>query len=103
MMVFFEDGSWIKFSRLIEDEKLLVLVIYNKDIFSANDEKRNVWKKKGKLSLQLKRREKRIIYLNFLHLLEDCVFLTLCPITNFFKTKTGFLMKIKSHIITVLS
>ena len=50
-----------------------------------------------------KKKGKELWYLNFLHLLEDCVSLTLCPITNFFKTRTGLSMKIKTHVVTVLS
>ena len=60
-------------------------------------------KKKGNLLYDQKEKGKKLWYLNFLHLLEDCVSLSLCPITNVFKTRTGFSMKIKTYVVTVLS
>lgn len=51
----------------------------------------------------LKEKGKELWYLNFLYLLEDYVSLTLCLMINFFKIKTGFLIKIKTLVITVLS
>jgi len=39
-VIFAEDGSWSLPSTLQEGEKPLVLVTYNKSIFSANDGKR---------------------------------------------------------------
>ena len=60
-------------------------------------------KKKGNHLYDQKEKGEELWYLNFLHLLEDCVSLTLCPITNFFKTRTGLSMKIKTHIVTLLS
>lgn len=41
--------------------------------------------------------------MNFLHLLKNYMFLTICPIINFFKTITDFLTKIKSHIVSAQS
>lgn len=66
IVIFSENGLQIKFPRLREREKALILIIYNKNIFNANNEKRKIWKKKGKLSLQLKRKRKRIIISKFL-------------------------------------
>ena len=41
-MVFSEDGSWTRPLRLVEKEKLLVLVIHDESIFNANDGKKRV-------------------------------------------------------------
>ena len=42
MVVFLKDGLWKKPSKLIKREKLLVLVIDKKNIFSTNNEKRKI-------------------------------------------------------------
>ena len=65
MVVFFEDGSWIKPSGLVQGEKLLEVVIYE-SIFNTNDGKRKVWKEKRRSPLQLKGKRKRIIASEFL-------------------------------------
>ena len=65
-MVFSEDDSWTRPLGLVEREKPLVLVTYDKNIFNANDEKRRVWGKKRKLLLRLKRKGKEIIVSEFL-------------------------------------
>lgn len=70
MMIFLEDNSQIKFSRLRKGKKVLVLVIYNKSIFNANDKKRKIQKKKGKSPLQSKEKGKGIMISKFLTLIK---------------------------------
>ena len=66
IVVFSEDGSWIRSPGLIEGEKPLVLVTHDESIFSANDGKRRVWKEKGKLPLRPKGKGKGIMVSEFL-------------------------------------
>lgn len=44
---------------------MLILLIYNKNIFSANNKNKEIWKKKRKSSLQLKKKGKVIIVFKF--------------------------------------
>ena len=66
IVVFSEDGSWTRPLGLLDEEKPLVLVIHNQNIFNANDEKRRVWKEKRKLPLRPKRKGKGVIVSEFL-------------------------------------
>ena len=65
-MIFSEDSLWTKLLGLEEEEKLLVLITHNKSIFSANNDKRRIYKEKEKLSLQPKRKRKEIMASEFL-------------------------------------
>ena len=66
MVVFSKDGLWTRPFVLIERKKPLVLVIHDESIFSANDEKRRVWKEKEKSPLRPKRKGKGIMVSKFL-------------------------------------
>ena len=66
-------------------------------------EKKEYRKKKRNHLYDQNKKGKKSWDLNFLHLLEDYVFQTLFLITNFFKIKTGLLIKIKTHVVIVLS
>lgn len=48
-------------------------------------------------------KKKELYYLNFSPLLKDCIFLILCLITKFFKTKIELLIKIKNCINSILN
>ena len=72
MVVFAEDSLWIRSFGLKEEEKLLVLVTYNKNIFSANNKKKSI-KRKKEITFTTKKKRKKSWYLSFLHLLEDCM------------------------------
>lgn len=50
---------------MIKREKLLILIIYNESIFSANNWEKNIWKEKKKSFLQPKKKKKRIIVFEF--------------------------------------
>ena len=82
---------------------LLNWLFYNKSLFSTNIRKKEDKKNKKNNLYNQKEKTKELWYLNFLQLLEDCMSLTLCPITNFFKRKTDFLIKMKNYIVTILS
>jgi len=64
-VIFAEDGSWSLPSTLQEGEKPLVLVTYNKSIFSANDGKRQGWMVNGKQPLRPKNKGKGIMISGF--------------------------------------
>lgn len=59
--------------------------------------------KKKRNHLYNQKKRKKLLYLNFLHLLKDYMPLTLYPINNFSKTRIGFLIKIKIYINIVLN
>lgn len=90
MLIFSKNSLQTKLFKLIIREKTLVLAIYNNNIFNINDKKRKMWKKNRELSLQPKKKEKKFQYLNFLSLLQNFAFLTLCLIINFFKIDSFF-------------
>lgn len=66
MVVFSKNNLKTKLFGLKKREKVLILVIYDKSIFNANNRKRKIQKKKKKSSLQIKRKRKRIIASEFL-------------------------------------
>lgn len=65
-MVFSKNSSRTRPPRLRKRKILLILVIYDESIFSANNGKRRIWKEKRKSLLQLKRKRKIIMVSEFL-------------------------------------
>lgn len=102
MMVFSKDSLWTKLSRLIKEEKPLVLVAYDKSIFIVKDCKKRYKRKKRNHLYNQKKKVKELLYLNLLYSLKNCISQSFCLITKFFNIKIGFLIEIKIYIITVL-
>ncbi len=88
-VIFSEDGSWKHPPNQTENEKPLVLVIYDESTFNSNDGKRQIWIENEKQPLRLKGREKRIMVSEFLTPGDRLKVPDSVPDEEFYKRLTG--------------